>query len=313
MPDKDSMHIDRALTNISVRYTNAAYIAEVMFPVLKVKKESDKYFIYGKEHYTRHGTLRADGSESNEYDWSLSTGTYACDEYALKTAVTERERANADSPISPDIDAAESLTDAIKLDWEVRAQAVATAAASYATGHSAAASTQYNNATGSVQADILLGQETIRRSVQRYPNYIFIPSRVAMYIAQNTNIKDLIKHTHSDLLLTSADQAWVLPPMLWGMKVVVMMSVQNTANLAQAESLSDIWDDTIIMAYITKSPGLKKISWGYTIQSRPWRTKKWYEDARSADLVEVSTVRDLKIIATGAAYRIQDCLSAATE
>jgi len=313
MPDKDSMHVDRALTNISVRYSNAAYVGEVMFPLLPVKKESDKYFIYGKEHYNRHGTLRADGTEANEFDWSLTTSNYACDEYALRAPVTDREKANADSPISPDIDTTEMLTDAIQLDWEVRAQTFATTAGSYATGNSAAAGTQYNSSTGTFQADVLLGQETVRRKVQRYPNTIFIPSRVAMYVAQISAIQDLIRYTHNELLINTADQAWVLPPVLWGMRVVVMMSVQNTANLAQAESLSDIWDDTVIMAYISPSPGLKKISWGYTFQSRNWQTKKWREEARASDIVEVSTIRDLKIISTGCAYRITDCLAAAYE
>ena len=134
-----------------------------------------------------------------------------------------------------------------------------------------------------------------------------------MYIAQNAAIQNMIRYTHDNMLLQGPDQAWVLPPSLWGMKVVVMMSVQNTANIAQTESLSDIWDDTIILAYIAPSPGLKRITWGYTIQSRPWQTKKWREEARSASLVEVSTIRDLKIISTGCAYKITDTLAAAYE
>lgn len=313
MPNKDAVHIDRALTNLSIRYTNQAFIGEVMFPILPVAKESDKYFIYGKEHYTRHGTLRADGSESNEFNWTVSTGTYTCEEYALHTAVTDRERANADAPISPDIDATEMLTDAIQLDWEVHYQTMATTAASYATGHSAAAATQYNNSTGTVQADVLIGQETVRRGCQKFPNYIFIPSRVAMYVAQNSTIQGLIQYTHNDMLVRGPEQSWVLPPVLWGMKVVVMASVQNTANLAQAETLADIWDDTVILAYINPGPGLKKISWGYTIQSRNWQIKKWREEARESDIVETSVVRVAKITCPACAYRITNVLATAYE
>ena len=313
MPNKDAVHIDKALTNLSIRYTNAAYIGETMFPIVPVAKESDKYFIYGKEHYARHGTLRADGSESNEFNWTVDTDTYTCEEYALHTAVTDRERANADAPISPDIDAAEMLTDAIKLDWEVRYQTSATAAASYATGHSAAAATQWNNSTGTVQSDILTGQEVVRRGCQRFPNTMFIPSRVAMYVAQNSVIQDLIKYTHNDLLVRGPEASWVLPPVLWGMKVVVMMAVQNTANLAQAESLADIWDDTVILAYVNPGPGLKKITWGYTIQVRNWQTKKWREESRESDIVEVSVIRDAKITCPACAYRIQNTLATAYE
>jgi len=312
MPNISAIHIDRALTNVSIRYKNPAYIGETMFPILPVAKETDKYFIYGKEHYSQHGTLRADGSEANEFNWTVSTGTYSCEEYALKTPVTDRERSNADSPISPEIDAAEMLIDAVKFDWEVRYQAIATAAASFATGHSAAATTQWSGSTGTVMADILTGQETIRRSAQVFPNYIFIPSRVAMYVAQNSAIQDLIKYTHSDLLVGGGD-SWVLPPVLWGMKVVVMTSVKNTANLAQAETLSDIWDDTVILAYVNPGPGLKKITWGYTIQSRGWEVKKWREEARASDIIETGVIRTAKVVCTDCAYAITDTLAAAYE
>lgn len=312
MPHKDAVHIDRALTNLSIRHDNAAHIAEIMYPVVPVVKESDKYFVFGKEHFVQHGTLRADGSESNEFNWTVDSETYTAEEYALHTAVTDREKKNADSPLKPYVDATEMLTDAIKLDWEIRAQTLATAAASYATGHSVAAVTQWSSATGSVYADILTGQERIRRSIAKYPTHIFIPSRVAMYMAQNTVILDLVKHTHADLL-KGPGGSWLLPSVLWGMKTVVMMAIRNTANLAQAESLSDIWDDTVIMAYITPTPGLKQITWGYTIQPRGWTTKKWREEKRASDIVEVSVIRALEITGTSCAYRITDTLSAATE
>jgi hypothetical protein len=284
-----------------------------MFPVVGVAKETDKYFIYGKEHFAQHGTLRADGTESGEYNWTVSNATYTCEEYALHVAVTDRERKNADVPIKPDIDATEALTDAIKLDWEIRAQAEATAAASVATGHTAAASTQWDNATGTVEGDILTGQEVVRRAVARYPNTIFIPSRVAMYVAQNTNIKDLIKHTHDDILKVGPG-SWVLPSMLWGMRVVITMSIKNTANLgAASETIADVWDDTVIMAYIAPSPGLKTLSWGYTFQTQGWTTKKWREEARNSDIVEVSVIRDLKVTCTDCAYTITNCLQTANE
>lgn len=310
MPNLKAVHVDTPLTNISIRYSNAAYVGETMFPIVPVKKESDKYFVYGKEHYTRHGTLRADGAEANEYNWTLTSESYTCEEYALKTPVTDREKSNADSPIKPYIDATESLTDAIKLDWEVRYQTLASAAASVA--NTAAATTQWSSSSGTVYGDVLVGQEVIRRAIQRYPNYIFMSSRVAMYVAQNSTILDLIKYTHPDLL-TGPGGSWILPAVLWGMRVVIMMGVQNTANLAQAEVLADIWDDTVILAYINPSPGLKQISWGYTFQSRGWQTKRWREEARSSDLVEVSVIRDAAVVCTDAAYTITDTLAAAYE
>lgn len=309
MPHLEAVHIDKALTNVSVMYHNAAYIGEVMFPVVPVAKESDKYFVYGKENFAQHGTLRADGSEANDFKWSVSNTSYTAEEYALRTTVTDRERANADAPISPDIDATEILTDTIKLDWEIRCQTLA--ATSGSVGNTATPSTQWDTvSTADVYGDILTGQETIRAAIAKYPTHIFIPARVAMYMAQNATIVDMVKHTHSDLLTMPGQGGWLLPSMLWGMRVVIMMAIKNTANLQQSESLSDVWGDTVFIAYIEPSPGLKKISWGYTLQARGWQTKKWREEAREADMVEVSTIRALELVATSCAYSITDTLAA---
>lgn len=308
MPNVRAVHIDRPLTNLSIRYANAAFIGETLFPPIKVKKESDVYFIYGKEHYQRQGTLRAVGAESNEYEWTVSTSSYTAEEYALKAAVADRERANADVPLSLDIDTNESLREAIGLDWEIRYQTLAALTASFASGNTATPAIKWDQANAIIQTDILLGQETVRRAVQRYPNTIIIPARVAMYVALDSTIQDLIKYTHSNLLLGKPG-SWLLPPMLWGMKVIVPGSTYNTANEAAAESLSDIWSDTVILAYVNPSPGIKRISWGYTFQPRNWRTKKWREEARESDIIEVSVLRDAKVTCTGCAYRLNDCLN----
>lgn len=45
MPAISQIHIDQALTNISVMYRNASYVADEVFPILPVSKRSNKYFL----------------------------------------------------------------------------------------------------------------------------------------------------------------------------------------------------------------------------------------------------------------------------
>ena len=51
MPSRSQTHIDRALTNMSVKYMQDAsgFVNDKVFPVLPVQKQSDRYFVYKKE------------------------------------------------------------------------------------------------------------------------------------------------------------------------------------------------------------------------------------------------------------------------
>lgn len=44
-PTKSSVHIDSAMSNISIAYRNENYIAEQIFPNVPVQHQSDKYFV----------------------------------------------------------------------------------------------------------------------------------------------------------------------------------------------------------------------------------------------------------------------------
>ena len=49
MPEVSQVHIDAALTNVSVAYRNPDYIADIIAPQVAVRKQSDKYYIYDAE------------------------------------------------------------------------------------------------------------------------------------------------------------------------------------------------------------------------------------------------------------------------
>ena len=55
MPNRSDIHIDKALTNLSVKYFQDAsnFIADKVFPVVPVAKQSDRYFMYKKEDWFR--------------------------------------------------------------------------------------------------------------------------------------------------------------------------------------------------------------------------------------------------------------------
>jgi hypothetical protein len=130
MPTIGQIHIDQALTGLSVMYRNGTYVADQVFPILPVSKRSNKYFVYRKEDFlspSPAGTggvlasLRRPGTEAAEIDYGLSTQSYFAEEYAYRGFVSDAETAAADNPMMPDMDQSMyTIPDTITLSVERR-------------------------------------------------------------------------------------------------------------------------------------------------------------------------------------------------
>ena len=91
MPEAKNLgHIDRALTNISVAYMQGddAFIADKVFPIINVTKQSDVYFVYSKADMFRDEVQeRGRGAESVGGDWNFELADpYHCRKYAYHYA-----------------------------------------------------------------------------------------------------------------------------------------------------------------------------------------------------------------------------------
>ena len=48
LPTVRDVHLDTAMTQVSIAYQNNAFIADQVFPVVRVNKKSDYYWIFPK-------------------------------------------------------------------------------------------------------------------------------------------------------------------------------------------------------------------------------------------------------------------------
>ena len=118
------LHIDQVLTQISIGYGNATYIADQIFPVVRVNKQSDKYITYDKSHWFRNeARLRAPATASQRGGWTYGTSAYYCDRFSYGHEIYDTDRANADDSFALDRTATEFVTDKILLQREVSAAA----------------------------------------------------------------------------------------------------------------------------------------------------------------------------------------------
>jgi len=108
-PSVSDVHIDVALTNISVAYVQDAsnFIADKVFPIVPVGKQSNKYWKYEKGAFFRdEARKRAPGTESAGSGYKLGNDSYYCDPWAFHKDVDDNTVANSDDGIDPFRDAA---------------------------------------------------------------------------------------------------------------------------------------------------------------------------------------------------------------
>ena len=126
MPDPTTVHVDAALTGVSVAFRNTEFVADAVAPPVAVRRQSDRYFVLDPERVAQRETPdhRAPGAEAREVDFAVSTDSYYCDDHALETAIPDEERDNADNALQPDIDRTEFLTEKILLNREIGLEAL---------------------------------------------------------------------------------------------------------------------------------------------------------------------------------------------
>lgn len=302
----DSLHVSTPLTNVSVKYPGAAnLIGDQVFPVVMVSKETDRYFVYDRRYQQVPATARADGAEANEVEWGVSTSTYALNEHALKEIVTDRARSNADAPLDIDIDTTENLTKRILLRRERDIAAAALTTTSFSQAHSAAALWTTLTTTTNIVGDINTACAHIMRVAGLKPNTMVIPYQSYMGAKEQPNLLEKIKYSERAVLTSD-----LIGSMFDIDKVLVGSSIYDASDEGNETltSVSFIWDATTLVCYSEPRPGIRKISAGYTfhlsMKGNPYITKKWREEKRGGDLIEVSTMYQPKAIATLCGYLI---------
>jgi hypothetical protein len=289
-------HIDEVLTQISVGFPNNGLVGDVLFPSVTVNKQSDKYYIFGREQWLPEDDLRAPGTVANEIaGLAVSLDTYYAQEHSLQVPVTDEERENVDSPLSPDRDATELVTSKILLGRERAIQTLATTAANYVSANTVtlAGTDQWNDyANSDPIGDLRAGKAAVHAQIFVEPNVAVIPYQVMTQLEDHPDFLERIKY--SERAIFSPE---LLASVLGFDRVVVPGAGINTANPGATPSLSYLWGKDVVLAYVPARPGLKTPAYGYEFTWGRQTVDRWREDPRKSDLIRVSRRYDHKFTA----------------
>lgn len=277
-PDVGDVHVNQLLTNISIAHRNEddAYIADKVFPLVGVEKQTDIYLKYDRgPFFADEGDrmVRAPGTRAASTGFTINKdNTYHCVNYAIAYEIPDELRANQDSPLNLDRDAALMLNDIQRIRRE-RAWATSFMKTSLWTGQSdqtgGSSFTKFSDYAGSEPFKVLRdGLRSVEGNTGRRPNKMVMGSIVWDRLVDHPDFIDRIKGG-----ATTGNAALLTPQMFASMigvqEVLISKSIYRSSGEGDTLALSRIIDDDLLMLYVANSPSLLTPSAGYTFYWKP--------------------------------------------
>ena len=268
MPKMTDAHVDRALTNISVAYMQDAsnYIADKVFPIIPVKRQSDLYYIYDTGDFLRdEAQVRGRIAESAGGDYDLETSTYYCKKHAFHKDVAPEDRVNYDEPLDADKDAqifvSQKMLIRREMEW---------ASKFFTTGvwtreivgvdssPTGAQAVYWDDETSDPIKDIT-GESVRMAGLTGFrPNTLVLSPYVFNALKNHFDVLDRVKYTETGIVTTS-----LLASLFEVQNVYVAWGVVNSAAKGVADNVSFIAGKNALLCYSNPTPSLRSPSAGY--------------------------------------------------
>lgn len=314
-PTRSDVHVNRPLTNLSIAYIQRSqdFIADKVFPIVPVMKQSDKYFVYTKAYWFQtRAQKRAPATESAGSGFHVdNTPTYSADVWATHMDVDDQTRTNADQPLDLDRDATLFVTQQLLLRREIQfvAQYLKTATwTGYLVGGSpvdfnvttqSSSGLQWDVSGSNPLQDVDFVKQAIKGQTGFLPNCLVVSPDVFFALRNNANIVDRIKYTQKGIV--SED----LLATLFGVdKFLVAAAVQNLANenINFTGSLDYLSKNQALLVYANPAPSILQPSAGYIFSwqglfgagAQGNRIKTFRMEHLEADRVEGEMAFDMK-------------------
>lgn len=269
MPTMQNAHIDRALTNISVAYLQdaSAFIADKVFPIVPVKRQSDVFYTYNKGDFMRdEAKVRGAGTESAGGDYGVeASDPYYCRKHAFHKDVTPEERANYDEPLNADTDATDFVSQKMlirrEMEWSSKfftPGVWGTEVSGVDANPTANQTIKWDSPTSNPIKDITGAAVKMASETGFKPNVLVLSPYAYTALTNHEDILDRIKYTQKGIV--TAD----LLATLFGVdKVVVAWGVVNNAVKGAVDAVDFIMGKHALLCYVAPRPALRKPSAGY--------------------------------------------------
>lgn len=306
-PTKSMVHVNRPLTNISVAYmqSQSAFIADKVFPVVPVDKQSDVYFTYDKDAFARAiAEERSGAAPSAGGGWNQSTGTYFCRQRSFHHDVPSDVAANTDAPLDAYRDATTFVTRAMLIKRELDFATSYFATSIWTNGATLSGTGQWSDYTNSDPASAIADvRRTVQLACTQAPNTMLIGPQVYDKLKNHPLLRDRYKYT-SNQPLSNAQLSEV-----FDMNVVVGEAVRVTSVEGQTATTGFVFGKHCLLVYAAPSPSLLLPSAGYIFAWKAYGNGYGAKisqfpmpELNNAERVEGDFAYDTKVVAADAGY-----------
>ena len=258
--DPGDVHIDVAISNIVLDYRPHGFIADQISPIVPVVRQSDRFFIIAQaDRFRETPDYRSPGTEPNLISFDVSSDGYYCDNYALGTYLTREELANADAALDNRKLRSQLVTDILMINNERRVANLVTSTSNVG------CNTSTGSAWGTANADPYKdGQEdmqAVEDGTGYKPNLVVFGKTSWRKWRESEKIQTML-FPHGGGVPT-IEQAKLL---LEVDKILIGGAYYNSAAQGATMSLSKVWDDMVLYAYVAPKPSKEVPSFMYSFR-----------------------------------------------
>ena len=298
--------VDPVLSNVSIKFSNAEFIADRIMPILRVKKQTGVYYTYDKSNFRRDTTLRAGGSPANEVEFGLSTSSFVCQDHALKEFVDDLVRDQADAPLNPMIDATENLTEKMMIDREKTLALVMADTGELSKNTTLSGTDQWDDYTNSDPiTDVRTARTSVHTNTFKKPNTLVLSKEVFDILADHPQIIERIKYSQLGVITEE-----LMARVFQVERILVGEAGENTATEGATDVLAYIWGKHAQIVYVSPRVGIKMLTFGVTFTYKSRQVKRWRDEDREGTFIRVGQDNYVQTIITDlAAYLIKNAIS----
>jgi hypothetical protein len=319
------MHVSTPLRDLSIGAASedGDFVLELAAPFVDVEKQIDQYYEYPIGEWNRLEVQeRGPSQKSREASYTLSTTPYECKRYAVKKGYDWSDKAEADAILDLDRDAADYLSNQMKLKGDQLFATEAMIAATWTTDFDGAAAKAYgssevlfwDDASGDPQEDHYYLSGQVKGLCGKTPNVMVVGWDVHTALVANAQVRDAIKHTSP---AGGANIENFLASYFNVEQYIPGGAFYNSAAEGATDSIAFlIPSDSVWAGYVSKRKGARVFTATRTFAfrddgraSKGVVTRQWQDEERTTTWNECEMFWDMKIISADAGYFIDDVLT----
>ena len=321
--DVSQLHVDQALTGLSIGYAEQTYYAEEVYPAYPVDHESDRYFVHDMEQFRLVDDHRRPGMKSDEITWKLSTDSFYCDGHGRAFPIPLEYQKNADVATQLEIAAVKKLTEQMWIAREANLVSNLVTALS----PTAVTAARWDNDANDPIPILTQARKTVKLACGYRANRLLISEAVWLGIMNNASVVGRVTGAQqlADSLITPEQFGkLVFGTQNTDAKVIIADNTYLTSAQGAATNTMDyIWGKKCLLYYKPASMGLQTMALGAHFR---WNVLKgsaedtgneaaagqlvtsWWSQERKATVIETLLYYDQKSISAGAGVMWDDCV-----